>query len=76
MIYNNKEYVMEGVVDGVITNEIMGEKGFGYDSVFIPCGSTKTFAEMELSEKNMISHRARALKKLSAKLNQLKAEDK
>ena len=71
LIYNNKEYIMEGVVEGVITNERKGEKGFGYDSVFIPCGSTKTFAEMELSEKNMISHRAYALEKLCAKLNQL-----
>jgi XTP/dITP diphosphohydrolase len=71
LIYNDKEYVMEGIVDGVITNERKGEKGFGYDSVFIPNGSTKTFAEMELAEKNMISHRARALEKLCAKLEQL-----
>ena len=71
LIYNNKEYLMEGVVEGVITNERKGEKGFGYDSVFIPCGSTKTFAEMELSEKNTISHRGRALEKLCEKLKQL-----
>jgi XTP/dITP diphosphohydrolase len=71
LIYNDKEYIMEGIVEGVITDERKGEKGFGYDPVFIPCGSTKTFAEMELSEKNMISHRARALEKLCAKLNQL-----
>jgi len=71
LIYNDKEYIMEGIVEGIITNERKGEKGFGYDSVFIPCGSTKTFAEMELYEKNMISHRAYALEKLCAKLNQL-----
>jgi XTP/dITP diphosphohydrolase len=71
LIYNNKEYIMEGVIEGEITFERKGEKGFGYDSVFIPGGSTKTFAEMELSEKNMISHRALALEKLHAKLNQL-----
>jgi len=71
LIYNDKEYIMEGIVEGIITNERRGEKGFGYDSVFIPCGSTKTFAEMELSEKNMISHRAYALEKLCKKLNQL-----
>jgi XTP/dITP diphosphohydrolase len=71
LIYNNKEYIMEGVVEGVITNERKGEKGFGYDPVFIPNGSTKTFAEMELSEKNMISHRGRALEKLCVKLSQL-----
>ena len=71
LIYNDKEYLMEGIVDGVITTEKIGEKGFGYDPVFIPCGSTKTFAEMDLKEKNMISHRARALEKLCAKLHQL-----
>ena len=71
LIYNNNEYIMEGIVAGIITNERKGEKGFGYDSVFIPCGSTKTFAEMELSEKNMISHRALALEKLCANLKQL-----
>jgi len=71
LIYNNKEYLMEGIVEGVITNERKGDKGFGYDPVFIPCGATKTFAEMELSEKNQISHRAKALEKLHAKLLEL-----
>jgi len=70
LIYNNKEYLMEGIVEGVITHEKRGDKGFGYDPVFIPCGATKTFAEMELSEKNMTSHRARALEKLCEKLRQ------
>jgi XTP/dITP diphosphohydrolase len=71
LIYNDKEYVMEGIVDGVITHERKGNNGFGYDSAFIPCGAAKTFAEMELSEKNTISHRARALEKLCVKLRQL-----
>ncbi|MDR2887989.1 MAG: RdgB/HAM1 family non-canonical purine NTP pyrophosphatase [Bacteroidales bacterium] len=71
LIYNGTEYIMEGIVDGTITGERKGGKGFGYDPVFIPCGSTKTFAEMELSEKNMVSHRARALEKLYAELNRL-----
>ena len=71
LIYNDKEYIMEGIVDGVIINERRGEKGFGYDPVFIPCGETKTFAEMELEQKNLISHRGRALEKLCALLNQL-----
>ena len=71
LIYNNAEYIMEGIVDGIIINERRGEKGFGYDPVFIPIGETKTFAEMELAEKNMISHRARALEKLCATLRQL-----
>ena len=69
LIYNNKEYIMEGIVEGTIINEKKGDKGFGYDSIFIPCGATKTFAEMELSEKNLISHRARALEKLCVTLS-------
>ena len=71
LIYNNQEYIMDGVVEGSIIHEKKGDKGFGYDPVFIPCDATKTFAEMELSEKNQISHRARALKKLCEKLSQL-----
>jgi XTP/dITP diphosphohydrolase len=71
LIYNNEEYVMEGIVEGTIINEKKGDKGFGYDPVFIPCGEIKTFAEMELSEKNLISHRARALEKLCEKLQEL-----
>ena len=70
LIYNNEEFVMEGIVEGVITDKKKGDKGFGYDPVFIPCGATKTFAEMELSEKNLISHRARALEKLCTKLHE------
>ena len=71
LIYNNREYVMEGIVEGIITNEKKGDKGFGYDPIFIPDGETKTFAQMELSEKNEISHRAKALEKLCQKLHQL-----
>jgi len=71
LIYNNEEYIMEGVVEGSIIYERKGDKGFGYDPIFIPCGATKTFAEMELSEKNQISHRARALEKLCEKLSKL-----
>jgi len=71
LIYNNREYVMEGIVEGIITNEKKGDKGFGYDPIFIPDGETKTFAQMELSEKNQISHRAKALEKLCQKLHQL-----
>ncbi|HUX94161.1 MAG TPA: RdgB/HAM1 family non-canonical purine NTP pyrophosphatase [Bacteroidales bacterium] len=64
LIWNNQEYLFEGVVEGRIIDERRGTKGFGYDPVFIPEGRTKTFAEMTLTEKNMISHRARALEKL------------
>jgi XTP/dITP diphosphohydrolase len=51
-------------VDGNIINDQRGTRGFGYDPVFVPEGKTMTFAEMDLSEKNTISHRARAFEKL------------
>ncbi len=54
----------EGVIHGTIVAARKGSKGFGYDPVFKPDGSDKTFAEMELTEKNLISHRALAVKKL------------
>lgn len=54
----------EGVVKGMIIEERRGLQGFGYDSIFVPEGQTKTFAEMKSEEKNAISHRGRAIKKL------------
>lgn len=64
LIMDCREYLFEGVVDGRIISEKRGNHGFGYDPVFVPEGTTKTFAEMPLSEKNKISHRARAFEKL------------
>lgn len=55
----------EGVVRGVISENIVGDAGFGYDPVFIPDGHPRTFAEMTLTEKNQISHRAVATRKLA-----------
>ena len=52
---------VEGRIEGHITNERHGEGGFGYDPVFMPEGSSRTFAEMEIDEKNAISHRGRAV---------------
>ena len=54
----------EGLVYGTIIHSPRGSNGFGYDPVFVPDGFDKTFAEMELAEKNLISHRAIAVKKL------------
>lgn len=54
----------EGIVNGSITKEKQGTEGFGYDPIFLPDGYTKTFAELSLEEKNTISHRALAVKKL------------
>ena len=61
---NGKEETLEGIVTGTIVETGKGLKGFGYDPVFKPEGSDKTFAEMELAEKNLISHRGLAVKKL------------
>lgn len=61
---NGENHTFEGVVKGTISTEKKGSNGFGYDPIFIPEGSTKSFAEMTMEEKNENSHRARALKKL------------
>lgn len=53
----------EGVCEGIIANEEIGERGFGYDQIFIPTGSSKTFGQMDMSEKNVFSHRKKALSK-------------
>ena len=75
LIFGKKEYLFEGVVDGNIINEKRGKEGFGYDPVFIPSGKNMTFAEMDLAEKNTISHRARAFEKLREFLNQVELSD-
>jgi XTP/dITP diphosphohydrolase len=54
----------EGIVTGQIINERRGSGGFGYDPIFLPDGYNKTLAEMNMEEKNAISHRARAVNKL------------
>ena len=61
----------EGIVNGTIIVEKRGEMGFGYDPIFVPNGYDTTFAEMDLSEKNKISHRALAVGKLVEYLNTL-----
>ena len=70
LIYDNSEYLFEGKVEGAIINMRRGTGGFGYDPVFIAEGYDLTFAEMPLSEKNKISHRAMAMRKLIAFLAQ------
>ena len=64
LILDEKEYLFEGIVHGVIAHEKKGTQGFGYDPIFIPDGYSKTFAELTSSEKSTISHRSIALKKL------------
>ena len=64
LILDGREPLFEGVVEGVITSARTGSDGFGYDPIFRPTGYDQTFAEMPLSLKNSISHRARATTKL------------
>jgi len=64
LVLENTEYLFEGNVEGEILTERKGTGGFGYDPVFRASGYDQTFAEMPLSEKNMISHRAVATRKL------------
>ena len=64
LILDGKLHTFDGVVTGKIAKERTGEKGFGYDPIFVPDGYSISFAEMEAAEKNKISHRGRAIKKL------------
>lgn len=64
LILNGREMFYEGICKGEITLRKHGNKGFGYDPVFRPKASKKTFAEMELTEKNEFSHRGKAVRKL------------
>ena len=71
LLIDGTETLFEGICDGQIIEERRGAQGFGYDPVFIPTGSTKTFAEMDIKEKNQFSHRKKATEKLVAFLNSL-----
>ncbi len=62
-VTESREQLFEGVCRGHIINERRGDKGFGYDPVFVPEGYNKTFSEISGEEKNKISHRGRAVQK-------------
>jgi len=64
LIYNDKNYCFEGIVNGTIIDKPKGDLGFGYDPIFVANDMNKTFAEISIDEKNMISHRAIATNKL------------
>jgi XTP/dITP diphosphohydrolase len=74
LILDGREMVFEGIVYGVITEQPVGENGFGYDPVFIPEGYDCTFAEMDISVKNKISHRGKAMNKMISFLSALSNE--
>ena len=65
-----KESLCEGSIEGEITELRKGSNGFGYDAIFLPINFDRTFAEMKMKEKNLISHRAQAVGKLVDFLNQ------
>lgn len=69
LLLDGKEYHFEGICKGHIIEKETGTNGFGYDPVFIPEGSEKTFAEMTMEEKNQYSHRKKATAKFAAFLN-------
>jgi XTP/dITP diphosphohydrolase len=70
LLINGESHFFEGIIRGKITQERHGEKGFGYDPIFMPEGYDRTFAEMTMEEKNPISHRGLAVAKMIDFLNQ------
>jgi XTP/dITP diphosphohydrolase len=64
LILDGIEHQFEGIVKGAIRTELSGNRGFGYDPIFEPEGYDITFAEMSMEQKNKISHRGKAVKKL------------
>lgn len=71
LMYNGNSYFFEGVLNGTINTEPRGEKGFGYDPIFMPDGFDRTLAELTLEEKNSISHRAKAFNAMKSFLEEL-----
>ena len=72
LILDGEEYLFEGVVRGEILTQECGNGGFGYDPLFAPEGRSESFAEMSAEEKNAISHRGRAVRKLAEYLGNYK----
>mgnify|MGYP002580010868 FL=1 len=66
LLVGDEEHLFEGVVEGRIVERESGAEGFGYDPLFVPDGCDRTFAEMSPDEKNAVSHRGRAVRKLVA----------
>lgn len=71
LIRSGKRILFEGICKGTIIADRRGDNGFGYDPVFVPDGAEKTFAEMPLIEKNIFSHRKKAVEKLIEHLKRL-----
>jgi XTP/dITP diphosphohydrolase len=71
LIYDEKEFTFEGIVNGTIALQKSGSHGFGYDPIFIPDGYDETFAVLPAEIKNKISHRAMAVQQMVEFLNRL-----
>jgi len=71
LLIDGKEFLFEGIVTGSITETKSGSEGFGYDPIFKPDGYSTTFSEMSINEKNKISHRGKAVRKLIDHLSSL-----
>lgn len=71
LIFDGKEYLFEGILNGKIRHERSGDQGFGYDPIFEPEGYTCTLGEMSLEDKNRISHRGKAIQALATFLKGL-----
>lgn len=69
-ILKGEEFFFEGIAEGNMAREPRGTAGFGYDPIFVPKGNSRTFAQMSLEEKNIISHRGKAIAQLSQFLKQ------
>lgn len=69
LIYNQQEFLFEGIVNGQIIEDPIGDQGFGYDPIFKPAGYDLTFAQMDAATKNSISHRGRAVEQLVQFIN-------
>ncbi len=65
LIWKGKSYFFRGEVEGEIIEKLEGTSGFGYDPIFKPKGHPLTYAQMDLNEKNQLSHRAKALQMMS-----------
>lgn len=72
LMHGTENFLFEGIINGTILERAIGTQGFGYDPIFVPDGYDQTFAEMSMDQKNQISHRALAMKKLISFLKEQK----
>ncbi len=75
LIIDRQEKLFEGRCEGTIIHQRRGKNGFGYDPIFVPDGSVHTFAEMDIPEKNKLSHRKKAMDKLIAYLSEVSGKN-